>query len=1359
MLAGFISCQNPFDAPPHTAGQAQPGYGKVTISLEDEIENAIEDSSRTVYPGRSGLSYVYTFTKTGGEPQTLEPTGGSFSLEYGEWTVEVKAYSGTAAPENLAAAGTKTFTVGAASQSVAVELAGVHNTGAGTFNYRIQYPAGVRVSAFTMERWPEPGTVPLTPTPTTDGTVTTITGTAPDIPAGFYFVTLTLEKEGRYTGRNEVVHIYDKLTSEFGSESAPVVFTTDDFNATPLSLNTWADGSLTSANPENWYSFTATAGTQFIHVSFGTISASNGVYVGVYDSSGEIAASDQRLYGTTLSLSQTLSVGQGYTIQVTPHTGTGTYQITCTTSVIPPGITPTPISTADTWVTDSFTGTNRENWYSFTATAATQFIHVGNLGGTGNSASDLRYFGVYVQLYDSDGAAAGGPTHLSRTDLSLSRTLTINHEYYIKVTQNEGIAGTYQIAFNTNFSPPGTPALTIDTWENFELADFYDVNYFSFTATAATHFIHIDDFSGTVDLIGVQVNLYNSDGTEVYAVEYYGGYAFQTLTIGQVYHIRLSYGIGGLGPHRAAFSASIAPPAPVTKALAANTWAGGGLDCLPSVALPENWYSFTATAATQYIYVNFDTLSSSYGVTVRVFDSDTNEPVAFSSRLYGDNTSLSHTLTANRKYHIRVTPYVPNPLDPNYPGYPGTFGTYQIAFSASTDTPVMPLALNTWANGSLSSGGVNWYRFTATAAPQYIHVGNFSTTDFASNGVTVTVYDTEYTPVGVQQAQLNGSTLYLSRPLTGGQEYIIRVMPYNASYTGAYQIGFTSSIAPPGTQVLTAANTWADGRLSGSSTANWYRFIASASTQYIHVGNFGSTGFAASGVYVQLLDSAGATIGSNTRLYSGMSFSSSLTSGNVYYIKVTPYDASSTGAYQILFSASGIPSGITPTAFSTDTTVNGGLSSSALVNWYSFTATTAAQYIHAGNFSTTGFAASGVYVQLYDSAGNTAGSQRILNGNNPSLSVTQTSGQYYVRVTPYNASSTGTYDITLSGSVIPPDIMPATLTADTWASGTLSSSNGVNWYRFTANAATQYIHVDFDLNMPSGPSVYIQVYDTSGGPIGSEERWRSPNELFRTRPLSNGQEYYIKVSVYSSYGVYRIGYNTSALPPGTTSASLTANTWSSSEHIYTAYDWYNSRVKRYSFTGTGATQYIHIDFDTMPGLSVQVYNSAGTSVLSPTALSSTKTYVSLPSLSNGTTYYVMVWPSPESSSGTYRIGRSDGFGPPGTQAIPNDARYIVGNAYSGVEQWYSFTASAATQYIHCNINTYNIDSLTFQLYTSAGVTQGSQGTLSDSTPYASRTGLSAGATYYIKITTPNGAYGYSDTYEIGYSQTTTAPWN
>ncbi|MDR0553710.1 MAG: DUF4959 domain-containing protein, partial [Treponema sp.] len=329
ILAG---CQNPLE-PPKTADtssrSAPVGFGSVTIDLG----SAVRQAGRTVYPGHAGLVYGYTFTKTGGEPQTLEPQGGSFTLEYGEWTVEVRAWLGAKTDANLAASGAATFTVNAATQTVAVELAGVTEAGTGTFKYRIQYPDGATVTSFTLVKFPEltDSVVLGAPATATAGGVTTITGTKSNVPAGYYFVTVMLERNGKAAGKNEVVHIYNKLASEYGTEAEPVVFVDTDFSAmTTLAENIWADGNLVSGDDENWYKFTATAAYLNASAQFsGTLLETEGVDVVVYDSDGIVAGGRTQLYKNSLSVYHAVTPGAVYYIKVTSFnpTRTGTYRI------------------------------------------------------------------------------------------------------------------------------------------------------------------------------------------------------------------------------------------------------------------------------------------------------------------------------------------------------------------------------------------------------------------------------------------------------------------------------------------------------------------------------------------------------------------------------------------------------------------------------------------------------------------------------------------------------------------------------------------------------------------------------------------------------------------------------------------------------------------------------------------------------------------------------------------------------------------------------------------------------------------------------------------------------------------------
>jgi len=214
------------------------------------------------------------------------------------------------------------------------------------------------------------------------------------------------------------------------------------------------------------------------------------------------------------------------------------------------------------------------------------------------------------------------------------------------------------------------------------------------------------------------------------------------------------------------------------------------------------------------------------------------------------------------------------------------------------------LTENTWTDGNLpTSSSVQWFKFTATASTQYIHV-DFGTLTY----LYVQVYDSSGAKFG-NSTNLYSSTEYVYGTVTVGQEYYIRVQPYNSSYSGTYRIAFNTSTTPPPIALPTtgvttlAANTWADGNLPTSSSVQWFKFTATASTQYIHV-SFGTLTY----LYVQVYDSSGAAVGSSTNLYGSTRYvSRTVTVGQEYYIRVWPYNSSYSGTYRIAFNTSTTP--------------------------------------------------------------------------------------------------------------------------------------------------------------------------------------------------------------------------------------------------------------------------------------------------------------------------------------------------------------------------------------------------------------------------------------------------------------------
>jgi len=265
-------------------------------------------------------------------------------------------------------------------------------------------------------------------------------------------------------------------------------------------------------------------------------------------------------------------------------------------------------------------------------------------------------------------------------------------------------------------------------------------------------------------------------------------------------------------------------------------------------------------------------------------------------------------------------------------------------------------------------------------------------------------------------------------------------------------------------------------------------------------------------------DSSGATVGSRTNLYSNTKYiSRSVTIGQEYYIRVQPYSSSDKGTYQIGFTKSML----TPTAISNaiqltaNTWADGNLPTSNDVQWFNFTATASTQYIHV-SFGTL----TALYVQVYDSSGATVGSETILSSSTKYTSLSVTNGQeYYIRVRSYSSSYKGTYQIGFTTSTTAP---PINLTENIWADGNLPTSSDEQWFKFTATASTQYIHVSFG----TLKELYVQVYDSSGATVGSLTNLSSSGKIYTYAVVTNGQEYYIRVHPYSSSykGTYQIGF-------------------------------------------------------------------------------------------------------------------------------------------------------------------------------------------------------------------------------------------
>jgi len=550
--------------------------------------------------------------------------------------------------------------------------------------------------------------------------------------------------------------------------------------------------------------------------------------------------------------------------------------------------------------------------------------------------------------------------------------------------------------------------------------------------------------------------------------------------------------------------------------LVIDTWADGSI-----AAGGEEWFKFTATADTQYIHFQPDTLNDVY---VQLYD-NTDTVIGNRTNLYNSNRYILRSVTSGNEYYIRVTPY----------SSVGS-GAYKIGFTASTTAPtkvnlptanVTTLTFNTWAGGSITTDSEQWFKFTATADTQYIHYqpGTLSS-------VYVQLYDSTGVPVGTQ-TYLSSN---ISRTLTSGNEYYIKVTPYSSNGSGAYKIAFNSCFEPPDTIELTA-DIWTDGFIASSGGVQWFKFTATSNYQYIHFRRYALS----RGANVQLYDNNGATVGNTENLgnYSGyVSYAGrSVTSGNVYYIRVTPYTGSGSGTYKIGFTASTTAPTkvILPTENITTLDYHVWTDSSIVTEseqWFKFKATATTQYIHV-SFGTL----NSLIIELYDSSGVQVG--EIMNGVvsdsrdfPPYIYRTVTKGDdYYIRVTPSSGGESGTYRIGFTASttapskITLPDTNVITLAYDTW-SGTY---DGEQWFKFTATAVTQYIH----FSCVSGDYYYFvtvkKVYDNNGIPVDGITGIN--NNQYSINSLTSGNEYYFNVIPTDDSIEYKVGFTASSTAP------------------------------------------------------------------------------------------------------------------------------------------------------------------------------------------------------------------------------------
>ena len=702
--------------------------------------------------------------------------------------------------------------------------------------------------------------------------------------------------------------------------------------------------------------------------------------------------------------------------------------------------------------------------------------------------------------------------------------------------------------------------------------------------------------------------------------------------------IAVKEGWNNSGVLTAAYSFQASTPLTFDTFFDATMPSGGG----------TQWYKFTATATTQYIYYMPGTLSS---VTMQLYAEDGSTTVGSSASL---SSSANRTVEVGKVYFIKVTSSYSS-------------GTYKIGFTNSTASPaidvanltVTQLTADKWADGTIASGGEQWYKFTATAANHYLFFQQDTASDayarlYGDDGRSIDASNRSFYP---SSSSYTASSNMQS--LTANKVYYIRVTYYYTA--GTFKIGFASTGSTPPPEVVPTAdvtqissyNSWVAGNITAGKE-QWFKFTTpgSGTSAYIHF-----QGLTLTSLYMQVFDNDGKFVGDKTNLYRNTPFASrTVTTNNVYYIRVKTNSATGAGTYKIGVSATDTPPSIptsdlpaSPTVLTLNAWKSDEFTASVGEIWYKFTANAATQYFY---FQPDTIGSNGIYAQVYASDGTAVGGifnfyNNGLDGNRP---VTNNS-IYYIKVIPYSSNGTGKFRIAVGGNTQPAVDAPTTyvtLSADTWGDGTIVA-DGEQWFMFTASAATQYIHfqpVDRTLT-----SVYVQLYDdtyktvlTTGTVRPISELSRSALNTTRTVTASpTAGTYYIRVTPNSGTGAFKIGINGQALSPIVTGGIPTTPVPTTMTNANT---WYSGNItvsggeQWFKFTQTAATQYIYFQTGTLSSVYMQLYDNTGRTVGGKIQSYTYTTWWSWASLTAGD-YYIKVIPGNSTgtnSNGAFKIG-------------------------------------------------------------------------------------------------------------------------
>ena len=464
--------------------------------------------------------------------------------------------------------------------------------------------------------------------------------------------------------------------------------------------------------------------------------------------------------------------------------------------------------------------------------------------------------------------------------------------------------------------------LTINTWADGSItyANNSAVWYSFYVDSGTTYYVWWNDrFQGnSTKTLDIKVSAYYSDGTSIFIGQDFGWTNPQQFTASTSGTVKIKvepYSGGNTGTFAVAYSTinirsgTETDPIPLTV----NTWADGLI-----TANTDNsavWYSFFIYyTGTYYVWWN----DSDAGNNTKTLDIKV-------SVYYDDGTSIfigqDSGWTGPQQFTASTSGMVKIKVEP-YSG--GNTGTFAVAYSTvnirpetseGTETDSIPLSVNTWADGSITSTANNsavWYSFNVTSGTTYYIWWNDTAAGSSKTlDIKVSAYHSDGTSLfmGIDSGWGNPQSFTASASGT----VKIKVAPYSSGNTGTFAIAYNTSNIRPGTSGWTepdpiplSENIWADGVIAFNNSAVWYSFdVVSRTTYYVwwndsDAGNNTKT----LDIKVNVYYNDGTSI--FTDIDSGWTTMRQFTAStsSMVYIKVEPYFGDSTGTFAVAYSTS-----------------------------------------------------------------------------------------------------------------------------------------------------------------------------------------------------------------------------------------------------------------------------------------------------------------------------------------------------------------------------------------------------------------------------------------------------------------------